>query len=79
MPCAAHAVWRGLLCLAAPLAFLYLLELRMRRDFFLQRAATAARQEAALAAQRQQLRAQRLQERRRAERRASLVDGGAGI
>lgn len=62
-------MWRGLLCLAAPLTLLYLLELRLRRDFFLQRRDAAARQETALAVQ--QLRVERLQERRRAERRAS--------
>lgn len=71
-------MWRGLLCLVAPLCLLYLLELRLRRDFFLQRRNAAAREEAALAAQRQQLRAQRLQERRHAERRMSLADGGTG-
>ncbi|KAL4444369.1 hypothetical protein ABPG75_012106 [Micractinium tetrahymenae] len=73
--CAAAGVFRGVLCLLIPLAVLYLLELRMRRNWLLRRHAEAARAEAEV---QRTLRAQRLQERQEARRARAAGVGAAG-
>ncbi|PRW56636.1 Arginine--tRNA cytoplasmic [Chlorella sorokiniana] len=59
--CAAVAAWRGLLCLLAPLLIIYLLELRVRRGWLLQRQERERQEEQ----QREQLRVEQLERRRR--------------
>lgn len=58
------AAWRALLCLLAPLVIIYLLELRVRRGWLLQRQERERQEER----QREQLRAEQLERRRRGRR-----------
>lgn len=66
---AAVAAWRALLCLLAPLLIIYLLELRVRRAWLVQRQERERLEER----QREQLRAEQLERRRRGRGDAAAV------
>lgn len=72
---AASGFLRGVLCLVMPLVIIYLLELRMRRNWLRRRQAEAARADAEV---RQALRAQRQRERQGA-RAARAAGAGASV